>query len=274
MEVEQPLLCNVIDIPPPIRFERNIFLSHLDPSSDANDCIIISRISFQTLHVVAKKKLQKIILFPSAICDATIYTHSSCHHCIIVCLLENGDLYRISLRDKKKKKREKLMRNGNGSMKHQMNIEEEPMTKKKKISQSSSQLSLFDEENMALDEEHLHSTLVENFTTTESLDYLNEGDVNVIDVSKKRDRYFITQIEGKCFCISLLSTKEMSVRESNNIEESMSLIVAKTGGALDLVNGIDQISNKKKLKSKAKTIPLKIDIESFITCLQGIYLII
>jgi hypothetical protein len=237
-----------VDLIPPFRLNNNIVLTHTEYAS--NDPIIIIQIAPHSLHILAKQRLQKIIQFPTTICDAKIYAHNNAHHCAIICLLENGDLVRISLRDKKKKRKKHKHEDApsNGSSKRKLSDDSTP-TKRKKTTHSSSQLSLFDEDNMALDEERLQSTLVENFTTAEAFEYTEENEVSTIDVKAKLDRYLLVNIPQvtKQARISLVS----QIIPSENAEDALAVLVSMGDGSLELITGVDGKASKKKKKKSA-----------------------
>src|SRR3989338_1747066 len=142
--------------------QPNTLLSHSDDNSTT---LQIVQTTLTTLHVTTKQNIKKVFQLPSPICSTTVYRLHNSRHCVIVCLLRDGNLLRLSMRDSKKKKKKNKENNhdqNSNSSKRKRDDGEAPVKRKK--TNHSSQLSLF--EDFSTDD-CLESSLVQNFTTNE-----------------------------------------------------------------------------------------------------------
>lgn len=238
----------------------NTLLSHID--DDPNTLQIVQTTS-TTLVVISRQSVLKVFQLPTPICSTTVYRLHNSRHCVIVCLLRDGNLLRLSMRDSKKKNKKNKENNvdQNSNSTKRKRDEDEVPTKRKKTNHSS-QLSLF--EDFSTDD-CLQSSLVQNFTTNEGNE---EEDTVYVDVKSKMDRYLLLNIPvgGESATIAMTTIS----KSTDSAEDTLAVLVTNENGSMTIVTGIEE--NKRKKKSTCSHSPVNVQVKlSHPTCLCSTY---
>jgi hypothetical protein len=254
-------MTDIIHLSQPERLAHtNTVLSHSDEDSDT---LQIVQTTSTTLTVISKQNVLKIFQLPAPICSTTVYRLHNSRHCVIVCLLCDGNLLRLSMRDSKKKnkknKENNIDQNSNSSKRKR--DEDEVPTKRKKTNHSS-QLSLF--EDFSTDD-CLQSSLVQNFTTNEGNE---EEDTIHVDVKSKMDRYLLLNIPigGESATIAMTTIS----KSTDSAEDTLAVLVTNEDGSMLIVTGIEENKRKKKSTCSHSSVNVQVKL-SHPTCLCSKY---